>query len=301
MIERWDQFDQALDAMLAGHNADPEFAELLALTEDLRGVPRHEFQHELRKELEAMSTTTTKMRAGFRTITPYLSMKNAAEVAAFLQKAFGAEITDETRTPAGTTHRELRMLGSMLMLGEGMNLKTALHVFVDDVDAAYERAIAAGAQTLMGDVGKPADRPYGERSAFVEDMAGNYWFIGKRIGNPEPVNQAVVPYLHPRSATGLIEFLKNVFGATELGVYRDGGRIAHAALMLGDSTIEMGEAAEPMTQGLYVYIEDPDAVYARAIANGATSISEPKDQWYGERSGGFIDPAGNSWWVAKTL
>src|SRR3569623_2603351 len=128
MIERWEQFDQALEAMLAGGPADPEFAELLSLSGELSHVPRNDFQDQLRKELEAMSTTSTNIRPGFRTVTPYISMKNAADVAVFLQKTFGAEIAGETKTPAGTTHRELRMLGSMLMLGEGMDLKTALHV-----------------------------------------------------------------------------------------------------------------------------------------------------------------------------
>ncbi len=288
MIERWEQFD-----------------ELLALAQDLhhdlRHAPRHGFQEKLRKELEVMSTTATQIRPGFRTITPYISTKNASEVAAFLGKTFGAELVSETKTPAGSTHRELRMLGQMIMLGESLTLPTALHVFVDDVDAAYTRAIAAGAETLMGEQGKPGDRPYGERSAFVKDMGGNYWYIAKRIGDPEPVRQSIVPYLHPRSAAQLIHFLEAVFDAKELGVYKDGDRIAHAALMIGDSTIEMGEGPEPMEQGLYLYLEDPDTAYHRAMAAGAASLSEPKDQWYGERSAGFRDPAGNSWWVARLL
>jgi uncharacterized glyoxalase superfamily protein PhnB len=302
MIERWEQFDRALKTLLAGGPAYPEFAELLALAEDLREAPRPEFQQELRKELErTMSIAAAYKREGFRTITPYISVKNAADVVSFLKQTFGAELTGEIKAPSGGVHREVRMLGSMLMLGERLELPTALHVFVDDVDAAYARALAAGAETLMGDQGKPADRHYGERSAFVKDMGGNYWYIGKRIGNPEPVKQPVVPYLHPRSASQLIRFLKTVFDAQELGVYRDGDRIAHASLMIGDSTIEMGEGSEPKEQGLYVYLEDPDGAYNRAIANGATSIYPPKDQFYGERSGGFRDPAGNSWFVSRLL
>lgn len=305
MIERWEQFDQALDAMLAGGTSEPQFGELLELAKHLRGVPRHDFAghlyDELRKELETMSTTATYKRAEFATVTPYIAMKNAADVATFMGKTFGAELVSETKVPTGGTHRELRMLGSMIMLGENTTLPGALHVFVDDVDATYERAIAAGGKLLMGEQGKPADRPYGERSAFIEDMGGNYWYIAKRIGNPEPIRQPLVPYLHPRSAAQLIDFLKTVFDAKELGAYKDGDRIAHAALMIGDSTIEMGEGPEPKEQGLYVYVEDPDAVYNRAIATGATSIYEPADHFYGERSGGFRDPAGNSWFVARLL
>lgn len=289
MMERWEQFD-----------------ELLALAQDLhfdlRLAPRHQFQDELRKELERiMSTTATCKRTGFRTVTPYMCVKKATEVVAFLRQTFGAQVTDETKTPNGTTHRELRMLGSMVMLGESQDLPGALHIFVDDVDATYAIAIAAGAETLMGEQGKPADRPYGERSAFVKDQGGNYWYISKHIGKSEPEEQPIVPYLHPRHAVPLIEFLKTVFEAEELGIFKDGDRVMHAAVRIGDSLIEMGEPEEPMEQGLYVYVEDPDAIYKRALANGATSIYAPADHFYGERSGGFRDPAGNSWFVAKML
>lgn len=302
MIERWDQLDLALDALLAGEPASPEFAELLALTEDLRSVPRHEFQDELRKELERiMSTTATYKRAEFATVTPYIAMKNAADVAAFMGKAFGAELIEETKTPNGATHRELRMLGSMVMLGESLTLPGALHVFVDDVDATFERAIAAGGKLLMGEQGKPADRPYGERSAFVEDMGGNYWYIAKHLHKPEPEEQKIVAYLHPSKAAPLMDFLKTVFDAKELGVYKESDRIRHAAVRIGDSLIEMGEGPEPKEQGLYVYVENPDDVYKRALAAGGTSIYEPADHFYGERSGGFRDPAGNSWFVSRLL
>jgi uncharacterized glyoxalase superfamily protein PhnB len=302
MIDRSEQFDLASNALLSGGPADQEFAELLALAEDLRGAPRPEFQAELRKELERiMSTTATYKRAEFRTVTPYIAMKNAAEVATFLGKTFGAELASETKMPNGTVHRELRMLGSMVMLGESLSIPGALHVFVDDVDATYERAIAAGAKLLMGDVGKPADRPYGERSAFVEDMAGNYWYIAKHINKHEPEDDTVVPYLHPRNATQLMDFLKAVFDAQELGVYKEGDRVMHAAVRIGDSLVEMGEAEEHKEQGLYVYVEDPDAVYKKALAAGGTSIYPPADHAYGERSGGFRDPAGNSWFISRLL
>jgi uncharacterized glyoxalase superfamily protein PhnB len=54
--------------------------------------------------------------------------------------------------------------------------------------------------------------------------------------------------------------------------------------------------AKPAT--LYLYVEDVDAVYLRAIQAGAKSISEPKDQFYGDRSGGVEDPSGNAWYIA---
>ncbi|MEI9813210.1 MAG: VOC family protein [Acidobacteriota bacterium] len=302
MMERAEAFDVALDAALGGERG-LEFAELLAYVDDLRMLPRPEFQEKLWEELKAMRTTMAQAykRPGFGTVTPYVAMKNAAEVAKFLQEAFGAEITDETEVPSGGRHRELRMSGSMLMLGESVTMPTAIHLFVDDVDATFARAMAAGARLLMGDQGKPADRPYGERSAFIEDPGGNTWYIAKQLGQSGPAPQTIVPYLHPRDAAALIDFLKAVFGAEELGRYNDGDRVMHAAVKIGGSTVEMGEGAEPKTQGLYVYLEDPDAAYDRALANGATSLYAPADHFYGERSGGFTDPEGNAWYVARVL
>ena len=75
----------------------------------------------------------------------------------------------------------------------------------------------------------------------------------------------------------------------------------HAELELGDSKLMVGQANNlftPRTQATYVYVPDVDAVYKRAIAAGARSLNEVADQFYGDRSGGFEDPAGNFWWVA---
>jgi PhnB protein len=52
---------------------------------------------------------------------------------------------------------------------------------------------------------------------------------------------------------------------------------------------------------VYVYCKDVDAAYRRALAAGATSIQEPKDQFYGDRSGGVKDAAGNSWWIGTHI
>ena len=65
--------------------------------------------------------------------------------------------------------------------------------------------------------------------------------------------------------------------------------------------IMIGEARDQwkaMPTSLYLYLEDVDAVYARAVAAGATAVAEPKNQFYGDRSGGVQDMCGNFWWVA---
>jgi PhnB protein len=118
--------------------------------------------------------------------------------------------------------------------------------------------------------------------------------------------QAINSYLHPVGADTLIDFLKQAFGAEEVDVHRSqaSGPVTHAMIRLGDTILEMGEAHgpyRPMPTGLHFYVTDVDATYHRALKAGATSISAPADQPYGERGAGVRDPAGNSWFLATPL
>ena len=121
--------------------------------------------------------------------------------------------------------------------------------------------------------------------------------------NPIPDGyHTVTPYLIVPDVEGQIDFLKNAFDAAERSIARDGaGRIMHAEVSIGDSVIMMGESNEefpPMPAMLHLYVADVDAVYAQAMAAGATSLREPTNEFYGDRSGGVQDAAGNQWWVA---
>jgi PhnB protein len=114
--------------------------------------------------------------------------------------------------------------------------------------------------------------------------------------------RTVTPYLVVEDVPRLIDFLKAAFGAVETErVDGPGGRVAHAEVRIGDSIVMMGGAMErfPAIQTmLYVYVPDADAVYGQALQAGATSVMEPANQFYGDRSGGVKDPAGNTWWIA---
>ena len=82
---------------------------------------------------------------------------------------------------------------------------------------------------------------------------------------------------------------------------RPDGTIMHAEVRIGDSLVMMGEPmgdGQPLFGSLYLYVHDVDAVYKRALQAGATSTSEPADQFYGDRSAGIKDPVGNQWWIA---
>jgi uncharacterized glyoxalase superfamily protein PhnB len=117
---------------------------------------------------------------------------------------------------------------------------------------------------------------------------------------PEGYN-SVNSYLITPHAEQVIEFLKAVFDAEEVGrLLGPDGKIGHAEVQLGNSRIMLSTGmpgSTPSSSVLVVYVPDTDATYARAIAAGAESVREPADQFYGDRSGGVKDSAGNQWWI----
>jgi PhnB protein len=177
---------------------------------------------------------------------------------------------------------------------------------VKDCDATYQRALDAGALTIGSTVGEPADRPYGERAAFVSDPFGNTWFIATRLGADYvgPGLGHVTPCVLPKSAPPLIDFLSRAFGAkVEGGVHEEAGHLVHAFVRIGEAMLEMAEAWEKELRpfGFYMHTDDVDALYHRALAAGATSVLPPADQAYGERLAIVQDPAGNRWFAAKRM
>ena len=112
---------------------------------------------------------------------------------------------------------------------------------------------------------------------------------------------SVTPYLEVRGANELVAFLENAFGAAARGdIMREpNGNVGHAELMIGDSVVMVGEAPEEPAQAmLHLYVEDCDAVYKKALEVGGESISEPTDQFYGDRTAGVRDPSGNQWYIS---
>jgi len=112
----------------------------------------------------------------------------------------------------------------------------------------------------------------------------------------------LTPYLTVPDGEKMLSFLQEVFGAKMFERHnRPDGTLQHAELQLGDSKIMVGQANEkftPRPQTIYVYLPDVDTTFQRAIAAGAKSLMPVANQFYGDRSGGFEDHAGNWWWVA---
>ena len=120
----------------------------------------------------------------------------------------------------------------------------------------------------------------------------------------------VTPCLIIDGAAGALEFYKRAFGAVEaLRVEMPGGKIGHAEIKIGDSTVMLADefpemnARGPQAYGgtpvsLMIYVEDVDATFHRAIAIGGKELRPLKDQFYGDRSGTLTDPYGHIWTIA---
>ena len=120
-----------------------------------------------------------------------------------------------------------------------------------------------------------------------------------------PGYHTVTPYLTVEGVASLLDFLQKAFDATVIE-RMDGpdGTVMHAEVRIGDSVVMMGDTAgrfPAMPATLYMYVPDCDALYKRAIDAGATSISAPADQFYGDRHGGVTDPSGNRWYIATRI
>lgn len=116
----------------------------------------------------------------------------------------------------------------------------------------------------------------------------------------------ITPYITVPDARAEIEFLKRAFGAqtTETLSEDSEGHIRHAELRIGDSMLMLGQARDQWKArptGFYLYVEDCDAWYKRAMAAGAKSLMEPADQFYGDRNAGVEDPVGNYWWIGTRV
>lgn len=124
-----------------------------------------------------------------------------------------------------------------------------------------------------------------------------------------PGHHTITPGFSVPDAHKVVEFIQRAFGAELVERYdMPNGLIAHAELRLGDSVVMVGEAmAEwggPMPAALSLYVDDGPAVdetYKRALAAGATSMMEPKDQFYGYRSATVKDIGGNKWTISAIV
>jgi PhnB protein len=317
-----EQLDLAVTAILTRRDAElaslpARLRELAIIAADVREMPRANFKSRLKAELQrsaAMSTGTSPektvklVRGMFHTVTPYLTAVRGMEVVEFVKQAFGGEELFRARGGAGGYHCEVRLADSMLMIGgggtyQGPDNPCAILLNVPDADSAYASAMSAGATSIY----PPVDQHWGDRDAGVKDVCGNHWYLTtRRVSAHSPADMPTVsPGFTVKGAAKFIEFLKSAFSATEsYRVDAPDGTLRHARVRVGNSILNIGEAHgefQPLASSMYIYVDDADAVYKRALEAGATSLYPVAEQPYGDRLGGVTDPFGHQWFIATNV
>jgi PhnB protein len=325
-----EQIEEVVQAMLVSLQPRPgeaphrDLAPLAAIARELRYLPREEFRATLKSDLQRRTSMSTNqgtestaaapakvvhyMRPGFTSITPYIIVNGAAEFIEFLKNAFAG--TERLRMPmpdGKLIHAEVAIGDSMIETGDANKqippAPAEIHLYVNDADATFARALEAGATSLF----PVADQPWGDRWGALKDQFGNYWHIATpKRWTPGPEGlRSVQPYLHLREAHKMIPFLETAFSAENLGAHKSPeGLVLHATIRIGNATLELSEAQgefQPKPCLLHVYVPDADAMYAQALRAGATSVEPPTDTPYGDRSAAVKDPFGNTWYLNTFL
>jgi PhnB protein len=349
------QLDKAVEKIMSDRETKPprvnsRIAAILRIASDLRDLPNEDFKARLKRDLVSRVTpanlhAATPARAnyipaGFHSANACLVVRDAPRAIEFYKEAFGATELMRLNDPSGNIiHAQIKIGDSPIDIapeqGEYNRSPQSLGgstvpigLFVQDVDALAEKAIAAGAKVVF----PIADWFYGDRGGRLEDPFGHHWIVSTHkedvapeemtrraeawmremqsgpqekptmepAGAPEGYH-SITPYLQVKGAAKLIEFLENAFGAEEIFRVPRGDEIAHAQLKIEDSMIEMADAIDkyqPNPTAIWLFVKDSDAVYARALKAGATSLHEPTDQDYGDREASVKDPFGNQWYIA---
>lgn len=209
-----------------------------------------------------------------------------------------------------------------------------MHIYVEDVDTVAARFVAAGGTAL----GALKDEFYGERCGRFVDPFGHHWHIASQIetvtpeemqrrydaimaeyaGHEAPAQHApaqpvpavpsgfgtVTPYLVVPDVDAMIGFLASAFDARETFRAQGSGGGIHTEVKLGNSMVMIGQAgagASGYAAQTFLYVDDVDAWYARAIAAGATAQMEPTDREDGHRMAFVGDPWGNAWYIGQQI
>jgi len=129
-----------------------------------------------------MTTKVKYVPEGHNIVSPYIVVSGVGKLIDFAKQVFNAREVYASKRPDGTVmHAEVKIGDSIIMMGDGgdgaKTFLAMLHLYVEDVDAVYQRALQAGAKSIR----EPADQPYGDRSGGVEDSFGNQWWISTHI------------------------------------------------------------------------------------------------------------------------
>jgi len=250
---------------------------------------------------------------GFHTLTPYMLVNGAAREIEFLKAGLGAVEQLRVPGPGGerVMHAQLQIGDAVVELADAtpeFPARAMLNMlYVPDPDAAYARAISAGATSIY----PVADKPWGDRDGGVASPGGVAWCFSNR-GKAEHLTAdtpSLVPGFTVPDAAGYVEFLKRAFGAVELFAHKaPDGTLIHGRIRIGDSVLAGGELERRFDRDrqatpflMHMYVPDVDAVYASALNAGATVVRGLEDAPYGDRTATIADPAGNLWSLATHI
>ena len=162
----------AAGATSLGEPSDQEYGERIAAVKDIGGNEWY-----IAKRFD--STPIQDLH----TVTVYFHPVGAPKFIDFVEKAFGAQVLERHQSNEGFVyHSKVRIGDSIIELGEAHDqwqpMRSAIYLYVEDVDATYKQALSAGATSAL----EPTDQPYGDRSAWVNDEFGNIWYLSSWTG-----------------------------------------------------------------------------------------------------------------------
>jgi PhnB protein len=145
------------------------------------------FEADRRRTNEEVVMAVKPIPDGYHTVTPYIVASGASNLIEFMKRAFGAEELFRMTMPDGSVkHAEIKIGNSILMLAEASAehpaMPITLYLYVEDCDAVYKSALAAGGVSVM----PPTNQYYGDRSGGVKDASGNQWWVGTHIEDVSP-------------------------------------------------------------------------------------------------------------------
>lgn len=250
---------------------------------------------------------------GMPTFQAALAYRDAPAAIDWLERVFGFRrlLVVPGESEGTVAHAEMAFGNGTIMLGTKPGEHTAHaamnapYVWVADVRAHYDRAVAAGAE-----ITRPyEEKDYGGSGYSVKDCEGNEWSFGNYTPTPAFPVYGAVPYLAVRRAAEAIDFYSKAFGAVEAGerYQEEDGRIGHAELAIGPVVLYLSdeyaeidvlgpESRGGATSSIVLQAADTDAVVEQAVSAGATVLREPKDDPYG-RMATLADPFGHRWMI----
>ncbi|HEX5413145.1 MAG TPA: VOC family protein [Terriglobia bacterium] len=272
------------------------------------------------------------------TVLPHVVYTGVDEAIDWLTKTFGFIEHYRYGDPNAPSGAQMHLGNAWIMLRQARPGQStpaelgggtqSLTVFIDDVDAHFERAKSAGAR-IVEELNETA---YGERQYGAVDFAGHRWLFSRHARDVNPSEwgakvsklvtmtpqispgqgTTVVPLLSVRRGAQAIEFYKAAFGARELLRIEDEGGAVVARLSVGESEFWLADESpensnfSPETLAgssvrMVVTTDSPDAAFQRAVEAGARVVYPVEDQPYGWRVGRLLDPYGHHWEIGKPL